>query len=85
MECIGGDIMKIQQLDANKFASLDITNVLEEYLGYRYNDIPAMYYKYDDQSNENIHSLNSNKDFENMINGIINGCRKLEIACVCRP
>jgi hypothetical protein len=76
MECIGGDIMEIQQLDANKFASWDITNVLEEYLGYRYNDIPAMYYKYDDQSNEDIHSLNSNKDFENMINGIINGCRK---------
>jgi hypothetical protein len=76
MKYIGGDIMEIQQLDANKFASWDITNVLEGYLGYRYNDIPAMYYKYDDQSNEDIHSLNSNKDYENMITGIIKGHRK---------
>jgi hypothetical protein len=76
MEYIRGDIMEIQQLDANKFASLDITNVLEGYLGYRYNDIPAMYYKYDNQSNEDIHGLNSNKDYENMITGIINGHRK---------
>jgi hypothetical protein len=35
-----------------------------------------MYYKYDDQSNEDIHGLNSNKDYENMINVIINGHRK---------
>jgi hypothetical protein len=68
--------MEIQQLDVDKFINWDITNVLEEYLGYRYNDIPAMYYKYDDQSNEDIHGLNSNKDFKNMINGIINGRRK---------
>jgi hypothetical protein len=32
--------------------------------------------KYEDQSNKDIHGLNSNKDFENMINGIINGLRK---------
>jgi hypothetical protein len=76
LEYIGGDIMKIQQLDANKFASWDITNVLEGYLGYRYNDISAMYYKYDNQSNEDIHGLNSNIDYENMITGIINGHRK---------
>jgi hypothetical protein len=76
MEYIGGDIMEIQRLDANKFAKWDITNILEDYLGYRYNDLLQMYYKYDDQSNEDIHSLNSNKDFENMINGIINGRRK---------
>jgi hypothetical protein len=76
IEYIGGDIMEIQQLDADKFASSDITNVLEGYLGYRYNDIPAMYYKYDNQSNEDIHGLNSNKDYENMITGIINGHRK---------
>jgi hypothetical protein len=37
--------MEIQQPDVDKFASWDITSVLEEYLGYRYNDIPAMYYK----------------------------------------
>jgi hypothetical protein len=43
MEYIRGDIMEIQQLDADKFASWDITNVLVGYLGYRYNDIPAMY------------------------------------------
>jgi hypothetical protein len=76
MEYIGGDIMEIQQLDADKFASWDITNVLEGYLGYRYNDIPTMYYKYDNQSNEDIHGLNSNKDYENMVTGIINGHRK---------
>jgi len=35
-----------------------------------------MYYKYDNQSNEDIHGLNSNKDYENMITGIINGHRK---------
>jgi len=35
-----------------------------------------MYYKYDDQSNEDIQGLNSNKDYENMINEIINGHRK---------
>lgn len=33
----------------------DITNILEDYLGYGYNDILEMYYKYDDQSNEDIH------------------------------
>jgi hypothetical protein len=76
LEYIGGDIMEIQQLDADKFANWDITNVLEGYLGYRYNDIPAMYYKYDNQSNEDIHSLNSNRDYENMITVIINGHRK---------
>jgi hypothetical protein len=76
LEYIGGDIMEIQQLDAGKFASWDITNILEGYLGYRYNDIPAMYYKYDDQSNEDIHGLNLNRDYENMITGIINGHMK---------
>jgi hypothetical protein len=76
MEYIGGDIMKIQQLDADKFASWDITNVLEGYLGYRYNNILAMYYKYDNQSNQDIHGLNSNKDYENMIIEIINGYKK---------
>jgi hypothetical protein len=35
-----------------------------------------MYYKYDNQSNEDIHGLNSNKDYENMITGITNGHRK---------
>jgi hypothetical protein len=65
--------MEIQQLDADKFSNWDITNVLEGYLGYWYNDIPAMYYKYDDQSNEDIHGLNSKKDYENMIIEIING------------
>jgi hypothetical protein len=45
-------------------------------LGYGYNDILEMYYKYDDQSNEDIHGLNSNQDFENMIRGIINDGRE---------
>lgn len=68
--------MEIQQLDADKFANWDTTNILEGYLGYRYNDILAMYYKYDDQSNEDIHGLNSKKDYENMIIRIINGHEK---------
>jgi hypothetical protein len=50
----------------------DLTNILESYMGYKYNEIPAMYYKYDDESNENINSLNSYQDLLKMINGIIN-------------
>jgi len=28
------------------FFSWDITNILQDYLGYGYSDIPEMYYKY---------------------------------------
>jgi hypothetical protein len=47
---------------------------------YRYNEIPALYYKYDDERNEDINSLNSNQDFLKMINGIIkDGKMKLHV------
>jgi len=71
MKYIGGDRMEVNRLDADKFCFWDVTNIQESYMGYRYNEIPAMYYKYDDESNENINSLNSDQDFLKMINGII--------------
>jgi hypothetical protein len=72
--------MKVNRLDADKFCFWDLTNILESYMGYRYNEIPAMYYKFDDESNENINSLNSNQDFLKMINGIIkDGKMKLHV------
>jgi hypothetical protein len=43
-----------------------------------------MYYKYNDQSNEDIHGLNSNKDYENMITGDHKWSQE-EVACVCGP
>jgi hypothetical protein len=67
MEYIGEDRMEVNRLDADKFCFWDLTNILESY----YNEIPAMYYKYDNESNENINSLNSDQDFLKMINGII--------------
>jgi hypothetical protein len=40
----------------------------------------AMYYKYVDESKEDINSLNSNQDFLKMINGIIkDGKMKLHV------
>jgi hypothetical protein len=80
MEYIGGDRMEVNRLDADKFCFWDLTNILESYMGYRYHEIPAMYYKYGDESNENINSLNSNQDFLKMINGIIkDGKMKLHV------
>jgi hypothetical protein len=80
MEYIGGDCMEVNRLDADKFCFWDLTNILESYMGYRYNEIPAMYYKYDDESNEDINSFNSDQDFLKMINGIIkDGKMKLHV------
>jgi hypothetical protein len=80
MEYIGGDRMEVNSLDADKFCYWDLTNILESYLGYKYNEIPALYYKYDDESNEDIYSLNSNQDFLKMINGFItDGKMKLHV------
>jgi hypothetical protein len=80
MEYIGGDCMEVNSLNADEFCYWDLTNILESYLGYRYNEILALYYKYDDESNEDINSLNSNQDFLKMINGIIkDGKMKLHV------
>jgi hypothetical protein len=76
--------MEVNSLNADKFCYWDLTNILEyileSYLVYRYNEIPALYYKYDDERNEDINSLNSNQDFLKMINGIIkDGKMKLHV------
>jgi hypothetical protein len=47
MEYVEGDVMTIEGLDADRLCFWDITNALEAYLGYNYNDIPMLYYKYD--------------------------------------
>jgi len=76
MMYVGGDIMTIEGLDADQFCFWDLTNMLELYLGYTYNDIPTLYYKYDEESNEEIHGLTKDPDFMNMLR---------EVACICRP
>jgi hypothetical protein len=68
--------MEIDGLDADKLCFWDLTNVLEDYLEYDYSDISVMYYKYDDQSNEDIHDLTTDQDFLTMIRGIIVGGRR---------
>jgi len=65
--------MTIDGLDANRMYFWDLTNVLKDY---NYNDIPTLYYKYNEESNEDIHGLTIDQEFLNMIKGLKNGGRK---------
>lgn len=76
MEYIGGDTMELDALDADRMCFWDLTNILEDKLGYNYHDIPMIHFKYDDQSNVEIHGLTTNQDFMTKILGIINGGRR---------
>jgi len=76
MAYVGGDIMTIERVDANRWCFWDLTNILEIYLGYRYNDIPTMYYMYDEDVNEDKHGLTNNNDFMTMLRGLIHGRSK---------
>jgi hypothetical protein len=54
----------------------DITNILEAYLEYKYDDIPTLYYKYDEESNESIHGLTKDQHIVDMIKELSSGRRK---------
>jgi hypothetical protein len=63
MAYIGGDILTIASIDTFQFKFRDLTNILECYLGYEYNNMSKMYYKFDGETNEQIHGLTKDGDF----------------------
>jgi hypothetical protein len=63
MTYLGRDILAIVGIDTSQFNFEDLTNILECYLEYEYNNIPKMYYKFDDDTNEQIHGFTKDCDF----------------------
>jgi hypothetical protein len=61
MAYVGGGIITIEGLDANRFCFWDLTNIVELYLWYKYN--------------EEIYGLTKDPDFMTMLGGIINRSR----------
>jgi len=49
---------------------------LECYLEYEYNNIPKMYYKFDDETKEHIHGLTKDCDFVTLKKWLLNSGRK---------
>jgi hypothetical protein len=45
------------------------------YLGYKYKNLPILYYKYDEDNNKNIHGLNKDQDIIRMIKELTNGMK----------
>jgi hypothetical protein len=76
MAYIGGDILTIAGIDASQFKFGDLTNILECYLQYEYSNIPKMYYKFDDETNEQIHGLTKDGDFATLKEGLLSSGRK---------
>lgn len=76
MAYIGGDILTIAGIDASQFKFGDLTNILECYLQYEYSNIPKMYYKFDDETNEQIYGLTKDGDFVTLKEGLLNSGRK---------
>jgi len=76
MTYLGGDILTIADIDTSQFKFGDLTNILECYLEYEYNNIPKMYYKFDDETNEQIHGLTKDGDFVTLEKGLLNSGRK---------
>jgi hypothetical protein len=76
MAYIGGDILTIAGIDASQFKFGDLTNILECFLQYEYSNIPKMYYKFDDETNEQIHGLTKDGDFVTLKEGLVSSGRK---------
>jgi hypothetical protein len=76
MAYLGADIMTISGIDTSQFNFGDLTNILECYLEYEYNNISKMYYKFDDETNEQIHGLTKDGDFVTLKKGLLNSGRK---------
>jgi len=76
MAYLGGDILTIAGIDTSQFNFGDLTNILEYYLEYEYNNIPKMYYKFDDETNEQIHGLTKDYDFVTLKKGLLNNSKK---------
>jgi len=76
MAYLDGDILTIAGIDTSQFNFGDLTNILECYLEYEYNNIPKMYYKFDDETNEQIHDLTKDGDFITLKKGLLNSGRK---------
>jgi len=70
MTYLGGDILTIAGIDTSQFNFGDLTNILECYLEYEYNNISKMYYKFDDETNEQIHGLTKDDDFVTLKKGL---------------
>jgi hypothetical protein len=76
MAYVGGDIFfTVPDLDADRFNIWHLNSVLETYLDYPYNNFPNLFYKYDEESNEQIHGLLPDNDFKTMLKGLLNGKR----------
>jgi hypothetical protein len=76
MTYIGGDILTIADINTSQFKFGDLTNILECYLEYEYNNMPKMYYKFDGETNEQIHGLTKDGDFVTLKEGLLNSGRK---------
>jgi hypothetical protein len=76
MAYIGGDILTIAGIDTSQFKFGVLTNILECYLEYEYNNISKMYYKFDGETNEQIHDLTKDGDFVTLKEGLLNSGRK---------
>jgi hypothetical protein len=72
MEYVGLHVMIIEGLDVDRLCFWDISNILKVYLGYKYKDLLILYYKYDEDNNENMHGLTKDQDIK-MIKGLANG------------
>lgn len=80
MEYVGGEVMTVEKLNADLICFSDIANLLEIYLGYKYNYLPTLYYKFDDESNEYVHILSEDEDIVKRLKQVGNGRRnKLHI------
>lgn len=79
MAYVGGDIFTVPDLDADRFNIWHLKSVLETYLDYPYNNFPNLFYKYDEESNEQIHGLLSDNDFKTMLKGLLSGKKKLHV------
>jgi hypothetical protein len=79
MTYIGGDIFTVPDLDADRFNIWHLNTVLDTYLDYLYNNYSNLFYKYDEESNEQIHGLLSDNDFKTILKGLLNGKKRLHV------
>jgi hypothetical protein len=76
MTYLGRYILTIAGIDTSQFKFGDLTNILECYLEYEYNNMPKMNYKFDDETNKQIHGLTENGDFVTLKKRLLNSDRK---------
>jgi hypothetical protein len=77
-EYVGGDVLDLPSIDADRLCFMDLANIIEDELGYP--DNGSMYYKFDDDGYEGIHGLTSDKSINLMFDELVKaGRRKLHV------